>query len=420
MDEISVTSRIFSACNFSIRHQNMDGGIPAVGVVDGSGCWTSAAVLETLVSKPIFTPDVDVVTKLVNFLLNEQNKSPKKLLGSWGLTAGSKQGSTLATSHAIISLAKSASFPGFNIPVNAAIQSAKQWLLSVQNQDGGWGVEPLVGDAGSESRMVSTFIALKALGACNETVGTSRAARMGVNWVYSVYSTEGGFKAASKANVDPCSTARACLAIDAVGAMHERPNLLSEVINYITISKPSEELWYLSQESYVPDGAAGQIFFHQNTTAELLLFLAKNKLCPAYQLELVKWFRKNQNDDGSWYLGANDIKHFDTIMWSTADAILSLQSFLASWDFSYTPERVTKEYRSNNKVLVLVGIVAIIEFLLIIGLPSLVINVVSDSWRKLPEDFKVSSIWAFVLGVFASIVAVGIATVISRLFKRNK
>lgn len=420
MSEPSVVDRIVTACDFILRHQNSDGGIPAVGCSDGSGCWTSAAMLEALVTQPFFRPDISKIEKLTQFFITEQHSTQKKLFGSWALTAGGRQGSTLATAHALIALDKAMAFPGLNIDLTGAINSAKQWLVGVQNDDGGWGVEPYGGKAGAESRTVATYMALRALGACGESVESSRAARLGANWVFSVYNSSGGFKASKTATVDPCSTARACLAINSVGALDERPDLLNDVISYIVNSKPLDKLWELSQESYVPDGAAGQIFFHQNTTAELLGFLSDIKLLPMHQLELLNWFKNNQNDDGSWYLGANNEKHTEIIMWSTADAILSLESFIRSWDFSYIPAPLKVPWPWQKRLFWLMTSIAIVEFLLIVGLPSLVLGVIAESWQNLPEDFKVSFIWAFVFGVFASIVAAGIGTGIAHFLKKKK
>lgn len=422
MSETSVVNRVVSACDFILRHQNNDGGIPAVGISDGSGCWTSAATLEALISPPFFYYDEVKIEKLIQFLINEQNNNTnsKKLYGSWSLTAGGKHGSTLATAHAVIALSKAMIYFKDHINLRTAIDSGKQWLLSAQNpDDGGWGVEPYGGKVGAESRMVSTFMVLKAFGVCGETIKSSRAARLGVNWIFSVYNSNGGFRASKNSTVDPCSTARACMGIFHVGALNERQDLIVSVSNYLSSSKPEEGIWNLSQESYIPDGASGQIFFHQNTTAELLGFLSEVKLLPSYQLELIRWFKLNQNDDGGWCLGANSDKHYETVTWSTADAIFAIKSFIKGWEFSYVVQVSNKNCKWKEITFILISIISIVEFFLIIRAPNLVLSVVADSWNELPEDFKVSSIWSFVLGVISSIVATVIGVAITHVFKKR-
>ena len=465
MRESNIASVILSGYDFLLDHLNDDAGVPAVTLGDPSGCWTTATAIEALVSIPYFCSDIATVKQIVEFLCDQRLRTPKRLAGSWALTVGGKQGSTLATAHSVIALGRAEAFHPLEVDFGEVVEVGLKWLATVQNEDGGWGVEPYGGAAGRSSRLVSTFLALRAFGEAGREISSSKVARLGANWVLSTFDGATGFPAFEGQKVDPCSSSRACIALEAVGALVERPGLLNAVANYLEESKPPGGLWNLARESYVPDGAPGQIFFNQNSTAELLGFFAEFNLFPEYQTELLRWFVKNQNENGSWFLGANEKFDEKIVTWPTADALVAIIAYLRclgvtpevessqmleeptsdsdnlntvqnsqSGDLSSNPhssnriqgvELANSSIRDDSMVneendsrslssaenagvgrfwkyvAVVAIVISVLQLLLIVGLPNLVLQ----SWNQLPEGFRQSGLWTFVLGAASSLSA---------------
>jgi hypothetical protein len=87
------------------------------------------------------------------------------------------------------------------------------WLLSAQNKDGGWPLEP-----GGPSLALSTARVLRALGRLR---GFPKARGLGKTWLMSCQGPGGGFGIVPRAPADPELTALAVLAIRALGGPKE-------------------------------------------------------------------------------------------------------------------------------------------------------------------------------------------------------
>lgn len=136
--------------------QNNDGGIPIGRKGDSSGYWTSAEVLEAVLSTDFFqltADNVRFVIKLVQFLLCGFISTDSG--GYWEGAKGSGA-STMTTGHIIFSLSlfrntfldtdlelsidnTTISLSSLREKISITVNQAVNWLLSVQNNDNGWG-----------------------------------------------------------------------------------------------------------------------------------------------------------------------------------------------------------------------------------------------------------------------------------------
>jgi nucleoside phosphorylase len=138
-----------------------------------------------------------------------------------------------------------------------------------------------------------------------------------------------GFRSAPSARgSDVCSTVRCYLALKETGALETQEDFGTRVLDYVLSRKPADRLWDLDTETYIPDGASGQIIFTQNSTSEILEFLASIGGAYESQLALVSWFQHNQNRDGSWCLGANSHIRREVMTWSTNEVVIALSQFV--------------------------------------------------------------------------------------------
>lgn len=410
-----LAERLLRAIRFLIRTLNSDGGVPAIGPDDPSGCWTTAETLEAIVRSPWFENDfIGPVRKMAQFLITAQSQTKGKA-GGWPLVADGKHPSTMATAHAIIGLTLARPFlePPIATTFEAVVRAGVDWLKKRQGSSGGWGVEPSAGPSGQEARVVATFLALRALAQVGETVHCSQCVRNGVDFLWSLYDGN-GFSPALGRKPDACTTARAFLAIRDAAAVAERDGFENRALRFVMDCRPTNaRLWDLDTEVYVPDGASGQIVFNYNTTAELLEFLVHFDNTEDQQLFLVEWFQRNQRDDGSWCLGANDRLQPDIITWPTNEAVIALSEFFRGYAVT-RPAGVSSStlahsqpvppQKTRSLLLGLVSTVAAVEGIVLLALLLGAPSCLEKSWSALPNDFRSTVLWGSVVGV-----AVGIA-----------
>lgn len=417
-------ARIKNGIDFFVRNINQDGGIPAVKLGDPSGCWTTAEAIESFVRFP--GKDVTIlrsINTLVKFQLQSQLKT-KRHNGGWPLVVGGLHPSSMATAHSVIGLVAAKEYIAdaqFLDDINDAVTSGVAWLKKNKNaNNGGWGLEPSKGESGKESRVVSTFLAIRALAAVGDTANSSRTVREAVDFLWSLYTGQ-GFSPIPNEKVEVCATVRAFLAISSAKAELEREGFVEKTIEYVVSTKPAINLWELSTESYIQDGAPGQIVFNNNTTMEVLDFLVETDSHVDIQLELVDWFQHNQDDDGSWCLGANDTRFKDLVTWPTNEVVLALSKFLSSYRFKKPNQLVCKVCSESilvknrkqllqNLVVPVLVIVAIFEGFLLLG----PVVLVQEKWNTLPEDFR----GTFFITLGAAITVNFVSAVIISVFKK--
>lgn len=427
--DVPLSERINRGIRYLARVLNQDAGIPAVRPGDSSGCWTTAEGIQAVLGSPWIDEELrDHAKRMALFLLNSQLSKVSR--GAWPLVAGGRLGSTMATAQAVEALQLARPLLDASSAEAAArsLALALTWLRDSQGEDGGWGVEPNGGSSGKTSRVVATFLALRALALDGYSVHSSHTIRRGVDWLWSVYEGE-GFRPASGQPVAVCSTVRAIWAIRVCGASEERPELIERAIAFINGTRPSNLLWPVDTEAYVPDSAPGQIVFNNNTTAELLEFLVQVETDERSQLELVHWFQDHQRDDGSWCLGANDQVQPDLVTWPTNEAVIALNNFLRSARFQrlgtstgasgQLPIPVPSpagSQRFRSFLLWMFASLSIIEAVFLFGAPSYFMR----SWQKLPVEYHRTFWWAAAVSVLLNILATGIVYLGRRLLRSQQ
>lgn len=398
---VALSERLHRGTQYLQRILNADGGLPATAPGNASGCWTTAEGIQAILATP--WPDESVrecSRRMASFLLSSQLARTSR--GAWPLVVGGRQGSTMATAQVVLALKTASPVLDQAVAVMAAQsrQAALDWLRDAQGIDGGWGVEPNGGPPGKSSRVVSTFLALRALSADGRTVDSSHSIRRGVDWLWTVYDGS-AFRPALGADVAVCATVRAISAIRQCGALKERPDVVARAVDFIERRRPGGGLWPVDSEAYVPGSAPGQVVFNNNTTAELLEFFVECGCEWKRQLDLVEWFQLHQRDDGSWCLGANENLQSDVVCWPTNEALLALSAFLRVARFEPVVE---SKPRGRGMLLWMLASIAIIEALLLFGAPKYMVQ----SWNSLPSDYKVTFWWTAVVAVALNIAATGL------------
>lgn len=334
----SLAERELAGINYLVRQLNGDGGVPAVRPGDASGGWTTVEAMEALLRStwPIaqFVPALE---RMATFAVASQLRANAASIGGWPFVSGSTIASTMATAHAAAALSVCTPLLSGNlkIQVQDAIDDAIKWIIRHQDSaSGGWGVEPTVGVAGHRPRVVATFLALRALAACGHSLKSSTPVQKGVNFLWSMKCGDGFKSGPDSVAADVCSTVRAATALLDAGALTRVDPRLESLISFIRAAKPTGGLWELESETYIPDGASGQIIFNHNTTAEILELLAAVGAAQDLQRELVQWFCDHQNEDGSWCLGSNENLKREIITWPTSEAVLGLSRYIRAIDFN--------------------------------------------------------------------------------------
>ena len=373
---------IRSGLNFLRRVQNQDGGIPATRQGAPSGCWTSAETLEALLTA--YGDDFDpreFALQLVEFLASSQlTAAPHN--GGWPLVRGGVRASTMATGHAVAALQIAARYFGDHEPtknkIKLLVEVGFAWIERTRNPGGGWGVEPSGGADGAEFRMISTVYALHAYFAGGKTVQDSSIVREATQAITRLRNTDGGFAGQLGAPSDPCNTARAVSALLLSEYAKPADAIVKQAIKYIRTARPRWLLWNLDTETYVTDGAPGQTVYNSNTTADVLEALVRAGGPDRLVDRLVRWYLKHQGVDGSWVLGANELRAPEIVTWPTNEAVIALSLACRRFVEARLPKLVARERRFRRMTIILT-IVAVGELLFIVKRPPFL----TDWWDSL-------------------------------------
>lgn len=394
---------IIKGLRFLQRVQNTDKGIPATvsGVV--SGCWTSGETLETLLLSPFHDKSINgFALELIQFLQSSQIKTGKDK-GGWSLVVEGKKASTMATGHNLAALVLAQNYFDKDsqiISIQDTINSGFEWLEKHQNDDGGWGVEPNGGADGSFTRMISTFYALRAYFTQSKTVDTSKIVRDGILWILGVKNGDNGFGGRKGFPSDPCNTARAITALLRSRQYISKDPVIKAGLSYLNKAKPYGKLWHLDTEVYVTEGAPGQTVYNSNTTTDVLeAYLVANQYNKNVE-KLVSWFIANQQDDGSWFLGANDTFVRDIKTWSTNEAlyVLGLASNAVS-EIYVNGLRIRISALKRLSIALL--LVVIFQFGFIINLPE---NF-NQLWNQIPENIRTILVQGVILALAINLIS---------------
>ncbi len=390
------------------RVRNTDGGVPATKPGTDSGCWTSAESLEALLTSHYHDADPrPCAYAVIDFLLATSLQD-----GGWPAVASGKRSSTMATGNAVAALLIAQAFfsedSTLQLRIRSPIETGLRWLVDRQNDDGGWGVEPDGGPDGAVSRVISTLFALKPYWAQGVVAARSQAVRNAMGFLLRLRNADGGFAGRVGSVSDPCNTARVIVGLVRSGYREEAARAIAGGLRYIERSRPRGRLWALDRESYVPQGAAGQTIFNNNTTVDVLEALIRAGRLNRHTRDLVQWFLAHQEDDGSWFLGANDQRVHDVVTWSTNEAVLVLALAADALGMEVGIRQNTR----NRVLFVTVCALLAVQSLILFGVPMALVS----WWSDLPEGVRSLVVQNVALGVGASLIA---AVIYDRLIRRQ-
>ena len=395
------------------RVQNSDGGIPATKPGAVSGCWTTAETLETLLSSSYFSKDPKAFAEgLIHFLKSSQLTTGHQR-GGWPLVSAGTRASTMATGHAVSALLLVKNFyqedKALITKVAPLIDKGMEWLTTNQNSDGGWGVEPSGGTDGVKSRMISTVYALRAFLANSKTVDSSKNVRDAVEWIKQLANSDGGFGGQFGDRSDSCNSARAVTALLRSQYCKPSDRLMQRAIRFIVYSRPKFKLWPLDTETYVTEGAPGQTIYNSNTTADVLEAFLRCGLFNAAVEDLVRWFLADQEEEGSWYLGANKDFVREISTWSTNEALSALMLAARVYAARKLPS-VQKTARVFKRIAITFALLAVLEVLFIVDLPDAFRNI----WLSIPESTRALILGGILIALLVNLLSATIYDYLSK------
>jgi len=310
----------------------------------------------------------------------------------------------MATGHIVAALALATDYfrddHQLATRLHKMIDAGLEWLETHKNVDGGWGVEPSGGMDGSISRMISTVYALRAYFALSKTVENSRTVRNAISCILTFKNRDGGFGGKFGLPSDPCNTARAVSALLRSGYCTPTHPTIKDALRFIIHSRPGRKLWYLDTETYVTEGAPGQTIYNSNTTSDVLEAFVRAGHFSRHVTDLIKWFLDNQQDDGSWFLGANDHFVYEIKTWSTNEAIYPLSLASTAYVERWLP---TLEQRQNKwkRLSLALAITAITQVFFIVEFPTFV----KSAWNNLPQPIRDAIVQVVIVGVVVNLIS---------------
>jgi hypothetical protein len=145
-------------------------------------------------------------------------------------------------------------------------------------------------------------------------------------------------------------------------------------------------------------GAPGEIVYNSNTTADVLEAFVRMGEYNNHIDDLVQWYISNQEDDGSWFLGANKKLVRDIVTWSTSEALFAL-GITAQTLGEETTTNLLSRYRRLRRLTVTLLIIALLEAVLISGLQ----HWIPKFWAKLPTQLQFLLTWGVIVGLTINI-----------------
>ncbi|CAC9613155.1 hypothetical protein [uncultured Gammaproteobacteria bacterium] len=327
---MNVRNRIDKAIGALLSIQRDDKGIPATSFSSKSGVWTTADVLESiLTSKSGFQYPISKVEGLLEFILDSRYKQ-EELIGSWPLFRNNnKSPSTMATGHALSALLKCSSFfdnHSRKEEINIVIKEGFDWLEKSQNNDGGWGVQPKSSEFGVNSAVISTLYALRAYYSGNKNYRDSNAVRNGIDYLINAQNTNGSWGSRVGQKGDVTNIARSIFAIVKSGC-NNSDNAIKKGISFIKINKSqSHGLWDIEADRFDLEDASAQVIYNRNVNCDVLNAFTVTQKEKKLSIEIIDFLLHSQNDNGLWSLSSPKEKIDDIVTWSTAEWVRSVDS----------------------------------------------------------------------------------------------
>lgn len=316
-----------------LKTQNRDGGIPSTSPESSSGIWTSASTLESLsISKTTSMTAYYSCRKIAEFILTNQCEA------SWPVVCVSNDchGNTISTAHCVSALYAFKQYvsprDGIYTKIDASITNAISWLISNQNADGGWGLEPSSVKNASESRISSTYYAIKALSDCGYS-NRNTIYENASNFILSKKLDEGGWANADDHNgqygVDSSNTARSALTLLYANHFKSKDSDLEDILNLL-LRLTKGNSWEIDSETLPSKNPSGQTVYYNNAPCDVLNLFVKSEYTKDNILPSLNFLVACQNSEGFCPL-IDPIRKkpiIPAVTWPTAEFIHTLSQVL--------------------------------------------------------------------------------------------
>ena len=323
LDKISIATQAL------LKSQNSNGGIPSTRQGSSSGIWTSASTLESLaVSKTTTLTAYQACRKLTEYILSNQYNS------SWPVVCISKDchGNTISTAHCISALVSFKNYISSKdelfLKVEKSISDALSWIISNQNSDGGWGLEPSSVRGASESRVSSTYYAIKAIAECEYSNADSIFSNAST-FILSKQLDTGGWANADdhtgEYGTDSSNTARSALTLLYSNFWDHKDSDLENIIGLLQELTEGHS-WEIDSETLPSKNPSGQTVYHNNAPCDVLNLFIKSRVAKEFILPPLHFLLACQNSEGFWPLMDPIRKkpRIPAVTWPTAEFVFTV------------------------------------------------------------------------------------------------
>lgn len=397
---MNLKQRIARGYAYLTQIVNDDGGIPAISEGDVSGVWTTAEALEVIVTLPCIPHErLTLASRMWSFLLSTQLHSSSETKGAWPLVKSGIRGSAMATGHTVAAVKRAYEYFGTSCPptLEQAAEEALHWLGQFQADDGGWGVEPATPPHGSQPRMISTVYAVLAYTASGFSIETSQNLRKAKQWILSMRDQNGGFRGGAGHEPDPCNTARAIRALIEMRAVSTQDKIVTEAVHFLRRTKPKGMPWSTKTESFVIEGSSGEVVFNSNTPADALIALLLIDVHNPMIVDLVNWFQANQQSNGSWPLTPDDPSRSHICTWSTSEALMGLGQY--EWSTVDCSSLIAEKRQWSRRAMIAVTLALALETLLLLRVNHALVR----AWDAIPKAIQSLILYSIMLAIVVNL-----------------
>ncbi len=323
-------TQLHRAISTLLSFQNEDGGIPAVLPGQSSGAWTTASCLESFLLCAYFPPGIlENCIRMVSFLITVQQPD-----GGWPYVVTGPI-STLSTGHTLSSLVLAKRYitnQNLLSAIDSSIQKGLIWLEKNQNFNGGWGVQPSLGEDGNLSRISGTYYALRPYWMLGISCNDSDTVKKGANFLLNYQRKDGGWPFVRGDLVDDISevsnTARAMLALLRSQYASANSEIIQRAVDFLISSKLPNSSWRLGVEGFSSKihqvNLATATLYHNNSPCDALEALVSANHFGITTRDAFSWLLSSQREDGIWELTSPDPAQHDlerAWTWSTTEFI---------------------------------------------------------------------------------------------------
>ena len=417
---------ILKGIDFLKSIQNSDGGIPGMKERGESACWTTAEALETVLLSPYISMEhYNFIFGMIDYLLNTQlnDKDNSEKYGAWPEYPSTNRAQTITTGHALsaLSLAKGIIVDNDNLlcEVNNAIDHGFSYLRSVQNNDGGWGIEPEGSNEEKISCPLGTIFVLRGYNQNGFYSNNNTTVRAGCDYLLCLRDTKtGGF---SKPNEEPdvCYTARIISTFIKSNHFTGNDKVIKQGLKFIFKDKSLKTLFKIKHDPYISENSTGMVVFHNNTPIDVIEALCLSNIHDRRVKKIEQWILSTQEERGFWYLGGSRKAEINegVVSWTTNEAIYSLICLEHTY-YIKDYKMIKNKGRIWRKMFISMSIIAII----LLFSPSIVSpdNKLYELWSNLSEKIKTFIISTVFMGLVINIFSNTIYDYIMKILKKQR